>query len=282
MGDPHASKVLDEWLGASGAIEIAVERFGRVFDADRRVDRFVRGGPSILCGALLESTPGRGVGRLRDWRRADDAAERAIADVVSDGLPTEPAVARATLGAMPHGSRLVVSNSMPVRDVEWYSAPRDGVEVMANRGANGIDGVLSTAVGVALAGGQAACLIGDVALLHDSNALIGLASRPLDLVVVVVDNDGGGIFSFLPQAAQLPPERFEALFGTPHGVDTAALGRLHGLAVTEAQSARELAQALSEAFGRGGCAMIVVKTDRSTNVAEHDRIHGAVADAIAP
>ena len=96
--------------------------------------------------------------------------------------------------------------------------------MIANRGANGIDGVVSTAVGVA-AGSAAptALLVGDIALLHDSNGLLGAAGRNADLVCVVVDNDGGGIFSFLPQATALAAERFEALFGTPHGLDLVAL-----------------------------------------------------------
>jgi 2-succinyl-5-enolpyruvyl-6-hydroxy-3-cyclohexene-1-carboxylate synthase len=144
---------------------------------------------------------------------------------------TEPFVARATLAALGEGSSLVVSSSMPVRDLEWYGAPRDGVQVIANRGANGIDGVTSTAVGVALAtGAPTTVLIGDVAFLHDTNGLLGAASRDIELTVVVVDNDGGGIFSFLPQAQLLAADRFEQLFGTPHGVDIEGLARAHGIA----------------------------------------------------
>src|SRR5690606_37761106 len=112
--------------------------------------------------------------------------------------PSEPGVARALTGCVPEGTAIVVSSSMPVRDVEWYGTPRD-LRVLANRGANGIDGVVSTAVGVALAnrriGAPTVVLVGDVAFLHDSNALLGLAARDLDLTIVVVDNDGGGIFS---------------------------------------------------------------------------------------
>ena len=137
------------------------------------------------------------------WQRLGQAAQTAI-DAVLDGEPgvTEPGIAREVVAALPVGGQLVVSSSMPIRDLEWYVRPAAPVEVHANRGANGIDGVVSTAVGVALAEPRrpTVLLIGDVAFLHDSNGLLGAADRGIDLVVVVVDNDGGGIFSFLPQA----------------------------------------------------------------------------------
>src|SRR5262249_37345460 len=144
--------------------------------------------------------------------------------------PTEPGVARALLAALPTGATLVASSSMPIRDLEWYGAPRDGVRAVANRGANGIDGVVSTPVGVALGTRAPTALpVGAIALLHDSTGLPGSTARALDLTIVVVDNDGGGIFSFLPQATALSAERFEQLFGTPHGVDLTALAAVHGI-----------------------------------------------------
>ncbi len=136
--------------------------------------------------------------------------------------------------------------------------------------------MVSTAVGVAL--GRCArppCSIGDVALLHDTNGLLGLAARGVDLCIVVVDNDGGGIFSFLPQAAALEPERFELLFGTPHGVDLAALAVAHGLPVIEAMDDESVEVAVRAALAAGGVHVVLARTDRAANVALHEQLHAA-------
>jgi 2-succinyl-5-enolpyruvyl-6-hydroxy-3-cyclohexene-1-carboxylate synthase len=178
------------------------------------------------------------------------------------------------------GSDLVVSSSMPVRDLEWYGPVREGLRVLANRGANGIDGVLSTAVGVALAGRPTTALLGDLAFLHDANGLLGATDRGLDLVVVVVDNRGGGIFSFLPQAELLPAERFERLFGTPHDVDLVALAAAHGVPGVVVDTAAELDEALAVARAGRGVRLVVARTDRVANVALHRELQAAVDAAV--
>ncbi|MGH9114140.1 MAG: thiamine pyrophosphate-dependent enzyme, partial [Acidimicrobiales bacterium] len=203
------------------------------------------------------------------------------AALAAEGPANEPAIARDEVGAMPDGARLVVSSSMPIRDVERYAEPRTGLAVLANRGANGIDGVVSTAVGVA-AGSRAptALLIGDVALLHDSNGLLGAAGRGVDLVCVVVDNDGGAIFSFLPQARTLPPERFETLFGTPHGLDLVRLASSFGVDARQVDDGEEVAGAVAAAAAKGGVRVLVVHTDREANIEVHRRVDNAVAAAV--
>jgi len=149
--------------------------------------------------------------------------------------------------------------------------------------ANGIDGVVSTAVGVALAGGPTALLIGDVAFLHDTNGLLGLDARGVDLCIVVVDNDGGGIFSFLPQAGALKPEQFEQLFGTPHGVDLSMLAHAHGLPVLEATDDLTVGLAVQASLATGGVHVVLAKSNRVKNVAVHDELHrvGIAAAAAA-
>ena len=141
------------------------------------------------------------------------------------------------LDSVPEYGCLVVSSSMPVRDLEWYGSNRDDLLVYSNRGANGIDGVTSTAIGIAIGWQQllpTICVVGDVAFLHDTNALLGLAGRDAKVCIVVIDNDGGGIFSFLPQASELAPERFRVVDGLERsetgGADADRLERVLPLA----------------------------------------------------
>ena len=139
-------------------------------------------------------------------------------------------------------------------------------------------------MGAALAaGGDGAAtvvLIGDVAFLHDSNALLGLVERGVDLTIVVVDNDGGGIFSFLPQGEALGAERFEQLFGTPHGVDLSLLAAAHGLMTVEPATATDVADAVRASIDAGGPRIVRIRTDRSANVQLHDQLNAAVAAAL--
>ena len=142
--------------------------------------------------------------------------------------------------ALPDGAILWAGSSMPVRDMDaWLPSTDRAITVRSNRGANGIDGVVSTALGsAAVAGGPVALVLGDIAFLHDLNALVAARLHGLSATIVLVNNDGGGIFSFLPQAqpaAAVPgtglPEHYEELFGTPHGIDVgpivSALGGEH-------------------------------------------------------
>jgi 2-succinyl-5-enolpyruvyl-6-hydroxy-3-cyclohexene-1-carboxylate synthase len=291
LGSLPASKVLGQWLAALDAWQVAVEHDGTRYDPDRTLDGIVAAPPGATAGRLAAMAPptpadaGEWRGR---WAHADALAAEAIASVLAGHAePTEPATARDVVRALPTGAALVVSSSMPVRDVEWYSAPHPDVTVHANRGANGIDGVVSTAVGVALARmaspgvGPTVALLGDLAFVHDTNGLLGLVSRGVDLTFVVVDNDGGGIFSFLPQAGALEPARFEQLFGTPHGVDLVALAGAHGVSARRVARQREVGPAVAESIALGGVHVVVVPTDRAANVVVHDEIHAAVAAALS-
>jgi 2-succinyl-5-enolpyruvyl-6-hydroxy-3-cyclohexene-1-carboxylate synthase len=280
FGTLPASKVVNSWLASSGAKQIVITTTPTLADPDQLCALHIVGEIDELCAELVsDRTNGqndRGDFSWLDlWDTAESSAQKSINAALADepGL-SEPGVARALYGLLPEASNLVVSSSMPIRDVEWFAAPRTGLRVHANRGANGIDGVVSTAVGIALATRQPTMLlIGDIALLHDVNGLIGLVGREIDLRIVVIDNNGGGIFSFLPQAQTLELTKFEKIFGTPHGVNLKMVAQAHQINTYEVANMSDFAEVLSQ---RGPWLARVV-TDRQENVKVHERINQMVA-----
>jgi 2-succinyl-5-enolpyruvyl-6-hydroxy-3-cyclohexene-1-carboxylate synthase len=166
---------------------------------------------------------------------------------------------------------------MPVRDLEAFLRPGpEGVRFASNRGANGIDGLVSTAAGLAAGSGSRTwAVLGDLALFHDIGGLAALRHAP-ELRLIVIDNSGGGIFHFLPQAEAMPEDEFEALLGTPSGIQPQDAAELFGLRVAIPESPTELAEALA-----GDARMIVVRTDRGRNLELHRELSAAAADAVA-
>jgi 2-succinyl-5-enolpyruvyl-6-hydroxy-3-cyclohexene-1-carboxylate synthase len=334
FGGPLTSKAAMAWLDAS-VHQILIDPDGAWLDPHRAVaDRMVAlpdlravvGGDAERRS--VERVPtGRGdldsaVEAWHDaWLRAEEVARRALdAFLDADDEPFEGRVARDVAAACAASGRspaLVVASSMPVRDLEAFAGPVPHT-VYANRGVNGIDGLISTVLGVA-AGARTAAgarppagarsaggpdtgsgaaasggpahrgvpgpavvgLLGDLAFLHDAGGLLGAPSRGLHAVFVVVDNGGGGIFSFLPQAA-LPTERFELLFGTPPGADVTAVAVAYGVPAERVERAAEVGPALEGALATGGVRVLVVPTgDRTANVDRHRQAWAAVAEAIA-
>ena len=283
LGRPPASGALAKWLAGSGARQVQIDAAGTWTDPEHTAALLVAADPTDVCGALARRLRGAtGTPWAARWARAEARAQAAIATVLAaHAEPTEPQIARDVVAVLPQRASLLVSSSMPVRDVEYYALPRDGVRILANRGANGIDGVVSTAAGVAVGSGRpTALLIGDIAFLHDTNGLLGLEGRGVDLTIVVVDNDGGGIFSFLPQARSVPPERFELLFGTPHGVDPLTVAEAHRIAGVEVKAGADVGPTVAASLAEGGVRVVRVRTDRAANVALHDELGRAVAAAL--
>lgn len=272
FGEPPASKVVNAWL-VTAPVTIVVSSSVAVHDPDRVVTRQLLADPASFASALTATAAP--TEWSSEWRRLSALADDALRNL-GDATLSEPTIARIVGECAPTGSSLMVSSSMPIRDLEWF-APLIVPTVYANRGANGIDGVVSTAVGVALATREpVVALVGDVAFVHDSNALLGLAPRGVDLRVVVVDNNGGGIFSFLPQASQTDKETFERLWGTPHGVDLSSLVAAHGVRYIDCDSPRSLVDALS----CSGPLVIRVRTDRHENTVVHDALQRRVLKAL--
>ncbi len=285
-GAPWASRVLADfvgWAAEQGTEVLRLDPEWRWSDPARVVGSFVED-----LGAPAPGRPGSATSDwAARWAAVEAAAQGALAVVLEDDRDdvalSEPVLGRRLLGALAPETRVIAASSMPVRDLEWFSSG-DALEhpLVANRGANGIDGVCSTALGMAAAGaGPVVGLVGDLAFLHDVSALVrpegdGVTSCTL----VVVDNGGGGIFSFLPQASALAAERFERLFGTPQRVAVAEVARGFGVPVCEVRTWADLRRALDQVVGVAELAVVrAVVPDRASNVALHERATAAVTAA---
>lgn len=258
--------------------QISVGPPGTWWDEQRRIETMLVADPAVLCArAAAELGPRSETPWARSWHAHDDTARRVIDGMLdSNDPPSEPRAARDLAAALPDGANLFASSSMPLRELDSFMVPRAGVKLHANRGANGIDGTVSTALGIAAATrAPTAALLGDLALLHDSNGMLYPDKANLDVTFVVVNNDGGGIFSFLEQAG-LPD--FERIFGTPHGVDLRKFADLHGLPHTAIERAGDLVEVLRSG---SGSRLIEIRTDRQSNVEFHHAIWSAVDDALA-
>ena len=217
-------------------------------------------------------------GWLDSWREADAAASKAVtAELDRTPFPNEPAIARTVGRAQPDGSTLWVASSMPVRDIDAFLEPSARrIRVMGNRGVNGIDGFLSAGLGSAAVSGRPTTLLaGDLSVLHDVGALATAGRLDISATIVVVNNDGGGIFHFLPQEGH---PHFERHFGTPHRLDFTAVAASLGVEARFVESAEDLAAVVGAE--RSGPLLLEVRTDRADNVHVHRRIREAVETAL--
>jgi 2-succinyl-5-enolpyruvyl-6-hydroxy-3-cyclohexene-1-carboxylate synthase len=278
LGRPLTSKALGRWLDAD-IHQLTIAPSPSVLDPHRAAAVSMGADPDTLLGAAADAIHRGAHGWMGEWMAAEGTARTAL-DAALDAADdlTEPRIARDVVAAVPPGTRVLLGSSMPVRDVESFAAGRHDVVLRSNRGVNGIDGMVSTAVGMAIgSGAPVVALLGDIGFMHDINGLVGAAGRGVDVTFVVVDNDGGGIFSFLPQAGH---ERFEELFGTPHGTDIPALARAYGIPVDAPTDPDAVGPAVTEAVGAGGVRVVHLRTDRHANVAAHQAAWDAVRAAL--
>ncbi len=239
--------------------------------------------PAWLChelGARLPAAPAL-TPWARSWLTADRSAREAITAVLgSDERITEPGVFFHLAAILPPGATLFVGNSMPVRDCDtFFPAAAHPLTILGNRGANGIDGLVSSALGAVAGGaGPLVMVLGDLSLYHDANGLLAARLHGLDATIVLINNDGGGIFSFLPQANER--EHFELLFGTPHGLDFRPLADLYGAHYTLARDWPAFRAAVRAGLHGGSLHLVEVRTDRERNVTDHRAIWPRVSAAL--
>jgi len=300
FGAPPTSKALQTLIGQARR-HILVDPYGEWRDPTARIDALLRIEPRELCQHLLSRARYSSEHVVeRDWLeawRGANAAARAAMSTYLDGLdePFEGKVFVELADLLPDGATLFAGNSMPVRDLDTFF-PSNGrrVQFLSNRGANGIDGVVSSALGVAAAGlteddedpytgsapfdGPLVLVIGDLSFYHDLNGLLAAKRYPIDATIILLNNDGGGIFSFLPQAAN--PDHFEELFGTPTGLDFKPIVEAYGCGFERVTTWREFRDAVGTSIASPGVQVVELRTGRDRNVALHRAVWKRVAEAV--
>ena len=279
IGDLPTSKPLREWLaGLAPAEQIVFDPDAAWQDPSASLTESHPEDPVLALQSWTPPTPAD-PDWLAAWRAADAAAGAAITRTLADEL-SEPLVAGGLGEWLPADATLFVASSMPVRDVELcLAASERAPRVLSNRGANGIDGTVSSAFGAAAASdGPVVLLIGDVALAYDIGGLLAARRLGLSLTIVLLNNDGGGIFHFLPVAGEA--DAFEDHVATPHGLDFSQAARLFGCDYRRPQDVDELVTMLERSVSAPGTTIIEVQTDREQNVALHRRVADAVRAAL--
>jgi 2-succinyl-5-enolpyruvyl-6-hydroxy-3-cyclohexene-1-carboxylate synthase len=284
FGDLPTCKPLRAWLAElQDAAHLVVDPAGGWNEPLRIAGTMIRADPAQLATALAQAAPRTPDDDwVRAWKRAAGAAADAIAaELESLDEPTEPAAHAALSGLYRDGDLVYTASSMPIRDQEAF-ARGTGADVLflANRGANGIDGLISSALGASAASGRPTWVItGDLGLFHDMNALASLRHADAPVRIVVLNNNGGGIFEFLPQADQIEHDEFEALLGTPLGLEPVRVANLHSIEHRLVRSLGDLEAATADT------ALVELPVDRRANVELHRRLNEragrAVADALA-
>jgi 2-succinyl-5-enolpyruvyl-6-hydroxy-3-cyclohexene-1-carboxylate synthase len=272
IGDTPTSKPLRTWLARTQ--QVVLDPYATWHEPTRSAQWIAAADPALTCAELAEtiSVP-KNPAWIESWRAADELVQPALGDAAD---PLEPKVWAALATSLPEAATVWVSSSMPIRDVEtFFPSVANPIRFLANRGANGIDGVVSAAAGAALAeGGRAWLLTGELALLHDIGGLLAASRAGAQLTIVCANNGGGNIFDFLPLAEHGAGETFEEHVVTPSGVNLAQVAALAGIPHQTVSTPDEIRIAAAEP------GLVEVRTDRAANVSRHREIYARVADQL--
>ena len=305
VGDMPTSKSLRGWISSlDGLRQVVIDPDFGWHEPSRSAETILRADPGQTAARLVERIEGaqhalesaaggveHGSERRdnrtesaqlsREWEQEWTAASSAAAEAIKSGLAelseaTEPGVQAALSELYGDGDLVYTASSMPIRDQEAFATGGDAnVQFLCNRGANGVDGLVSSGIGAAVASGAPTWIItGDLGLLYDSNGLASLSYAPAPVRIIVLNNNGGGIFEFLPQASEIEREEFETLFATPAGADLAHLAALHEVPHCRLGGLSELASVTDKT------GIVEIPVDRATNVELHRRLSKSVATAI--
>ncbi len=272
---------------------VVIDGNGGWEDPTQLASELIHANPTTLCQDLLTAFDQHKTSEERPsimsetwsglWQDADKITQQALENAINDFNEFfEGRVFSELANLLPHRTTLYIGNSMPVRDLDtffWSSEQR--IRIMSNRGANGIDGIISSALGASAVAGQhepTVLVLGDLSFFHDLNGLLAARLHQLNLTIILINNDGGGIFSFLPQAAY--PEHFEQLFGTPIGLDFRLAVEMYGGQFQRVDSWELFRKAVNQGLHTGGLHVIEIPTERTSNVKMHRQLWEATEKTI--
>jgi 2-succinyl-5-enolpyruvyl-6-hydroxy-3-cyclohexene-1-carboxylate synthase len=277
FGEMPTSKPLRSWLAASGADQIAIDPYGGWNEPTNRAAAVLRADPTELAAGWATRLEKEERPAPQRWLDAESAAREALDSALAGDEISEPALHVALGQAHRDGDLVYTASSMPIRDQEAFLRPSEvDVSFLCNRGANGIDGLISSGIGAAHASGRPTTIVtGDLGLLHDIGGLAALRDVATPVRIVVINNDGGGIFGFLPQAGALESDELEALLETPRGVDVGKAADLFDLPHSPLARLPDLPAALA-----AGTGLIEIVTERQANVDLHGQLGTTVTRAL--
>lgn len=271
--------------------QIVIDRHGGWEEPTQLASQLIHSDPLKLCTGLLAALEGSSQqeeageqGWRQSWQQADELSRQALQSAIQRfEQPFEGRVFRELDELLPEGSMLFAGNSMPVRDMDtFFWGGQRRIWIQGNRGANGIDGIISSALGASVDADKGAAnvlVIGDLSFFHDLNGLLTAKLHQLNLIIILINNDGGGIFSFLPQVNY--PEHFEQLFGTPTGLDFRPAVEMYGGHFQQSKDWDDFREALQRGIEQGGLHVIEVVTERQSNVHMHRQLWQSVTEALA-
>ncbi|MBR0603054.1 2-succinyl-5-enolpyruvyl-6-hydroxy-3-cyclohexene-1-carboxylic-acid synthase [Bacillus safensis] len=282
FGPMPVSKPLFKWLEKHAEVkQIVVDAAGGFRDPGLSASYVIESHVAAFVEAVLKQAVQRKeTSFLNRWQNANSSFRTNAASYSDEDLSFEGNVYRQLQHLLPKESVLFIGNSMPIRDVDtFFETQSKPFRMMANRGANGIDGVVSTALGTYAALKQPVTLvIGDLSFYHDMNGLLAAKLMDIPLTVVLINNDGGGIFSFLPQASDEP--YYEKLFGTPTGLNFEYASRLYGGTYSKPATKQELHDVYMAHIDEPGLHLIEIETDRHSRVDKHRQMMDDILEEV--
>lgn len=235
---------------------------------------------SLFCRSVGKYIKRQGnPSHLDKWKSINDHTKLKLSAVRDIPELSEGKLFHLLADMLPEGATLFVGNSMPIRDLDsFFFSNKKGIRVMGNRGANGIDGIVSTALGVATVSQPLYLVLGDLTFFHDLNGLLAAKLFKLNITVLLINNNGGGIFSFLPQAEH--PKHFEMLFGTPLELDFRHVIEMYGGSYVKIEDWDHYQQIFAKDLGNDGLRVLEISTDRDRNLSEHRDLWNSVSQEI--